>query len=112
MFLEALKADDDSWEKVCKLARMMVWSVQPVKDKQRLDKLTKTVPILIKNLKLGFNKLSFSQMESSGLLDRLEDKHRQIIIDAREHIKLSEHELFGYNLLIHSITQKKVKLLK
>jgi len=87
MFLEGLKGEEEAWSTVCKLARMLVWSVQPVKEQVRLDKLIKTVPVLIKNLKLGFNKISFSQIESSGFLDRLEDVHRQVINDAKEFIE-------------------------
>ena len=87
MFLESLKEDDEGWQKVSKLAQMLIWSLQPVTDQARLDKLKKMVPVLIKNLKLGFDKISLSQIEASGLLDRLEDEHRKIITDAKVHIE-------------------------
>ncbi|MCW9015754.1 MAG: DUF1631 domain-containing protein, partial [Kangiellaceae bacterium] len=87
MFLESLKEDDEGWEKVSKLAQMLIWSLQPVKEQTRLDKLKKMVPVLIKNLKLGFDKISLSQIEASALLDRLEDEHRKIITDAKVYIE-------------------------
>ena len=93
MFLESLRADEDAWARVCQLARMLVWSVQPVHEQERLNKLIKNVPLLIKNLNLGFTKISFSHIEASGLLDRLEDTHREIIQKARVAIKENDKEV-------------------
>lgn len=87
MFLESLKGEEKAWDKVCMLAKMLVWSAQPVTSEERLVKLTKNIPALIKNLKLGFNKISFSHIEASGLLDRLEDLHRDIIKQGRQAIE-------------------------
>lgn len=92
MFLERLKADEQGWEAVKKVAQILVWSVQPINEQERLDKLTKIIPALIKNLKLGFNKVAFSHIETSSFLDRLEDEHRQIISQARENIQLASKD--------------------
>jgi hypothetical protein len=92
MFLENLKNDEKSWDAVTQIAKMLIWSMQPVKEQERLDKLVKTIPVLVKNLKLGFKKIAYSQIESSGLLDRLEDTHREIIAEAKEAIQEAKKE--------------------
>nr|WP_246722732.1 DUF1631 domain-containing protein [Aliikangiella sp. G2MR2-5] len=92
MFLESLKEDKEGWEKVSKIAQMLIWSLQPVKDQARLDKLIKVVPVLVKNIKLGFDKISFSQLDASALMDKLEDAHRTIISEGKVYIEESQKD--------------------
>jgi hypothetical protein len=80
LFLERLKPDNqESYQKALKVAEFLVWSVQPKTTEESRAKLKKIMPSLIKNLKLGMDKISFNTFRASQLLEELEDCHRQIL---------------------------------
>ena len=84
MFLERLKAEDEGWEKAIKVAKLLIMSVQPAESPEKLEKLRKYIPSLIKNLRRGFNIISLSPIDGSRLLDELEETHRQSFVNAQE----------------------------
>ncbi len=80
LFLEQLKPDnEESYQKAIKVAEFLVWSVQPKTTQDARNKLTKIMTSLIKNLKLGMDKISFNSYRASQLLEELEDCHRKIL---------------------------------
>lgn len=80
LFLEKLKPNnDESYQKAVKVAEFLVWSVQPKTTDDARSKLKKVMVSLIKNLKLGMDKISFNAYRASQLLEELEDCHRQIL---------------------------------
>ncbi|WP_164503561.1 DUF1631 domain-containing protein [Pleionea sediminis] len=80
LFLESLKANnDEGWQKALKVAEFLVWSVQPKKTEDSKNKLKKIMTSLIKNLRLGMEKISFNPYRSSQLLGELEECHRKIL---------------------------------
>nr|WP_256489349.1 DUF1631 domain-containing protein [Pleionea sp. CnH1-48] len=80
LFIESLKRDShDGWDKAVKVAEFLVWSVQPKKTEDARNKLRKIMPSLIKNLKLGMDKISFSTFRASQLLSELEECHRKVL---------------------------------
>ncbi|NVJ60810.1 MAG: DUF1631 domain-containing protein [Gammaproteobacteria bacterium] len=80
LFLESLKpSNQDGWEKAVKVAEFLVWSVQPKPNQEAKDKLKKIMVSLIKNLRVGMNRISFNDYRSSQLLEDLEECHRSIL---------------------------------
>ncbi|MGX5173632.1 DUF1631 domain-containing protein [Aliikangiella sp. IMCC44653] len=92
MLLERLKGQEDGWEKACNVAKLLIWSVQPVFTAVELEKLVGRIPLLVKNLRKGFNIVALSPIESSHLLESLEDTHRQIIKSAQDYIENEEKQ--------------------
>lgn len=80
LFLEQLKpGGDESYNKALKVAEFLVWSVQPKSTEESRAKLKKVMSSLIKNLKVGMDKISFNPYRASQLLAELEDCHRAIL---------------------------------
>ncbi len=80
LFLESLKKDNQAgWDKAIKVAEFLVWSVQPKASGEERTKLQKIMPSLIKNLRLGMQKISFNSFRTAQLLEELEECHRQIL---------------------------------
>jgi len=92
MFLEALKGEQGEWEHTCQFAKLLVWSVQPKEDEHELAKLKKAIPKLVKNLKIGFSKISYSPLKAATLLEKLELEHRRVIADAQQLIEQAQSE--------------------
>jgi len=92
MLLERLKDNEEGWQKRVKIAELLVWSVQPISEGTRIDKLTSKVPLLIKNLRKGMTLISFSPIESSTLFDQLERCHLDIVGDAKRRINQASKE--------------------
>ncbi len=92
MFLEKLKDSNDGWQKTCSIARLLVWSTQPVKSAAILEKLLGRIPILVKNLRKGFNIISISPIDATRMLDKLEEEHREIISNAKSAIESDKEE--------------------
>ncbi len=80
LFLESLKPNNtEGWEKALKVAEFLVWSVQPKKSEDAKNKLKRVMLSLIKNLRLGMEKISFNPYRASQLLSELEECHRSIL---------------------------------
>ncbi len=92
MLLEQLKNNEEGWEKACKVAKLLVWSVQPVHSGQALEKLLSRIPPLVKNLRKGFSIVSLSPIEATHLLDKLEETHREIIKNVQDEIEQGKQE--------------------
>jgi len=92
MLLERLKDNEEGWQKRVRIAELLVWSVQPISDAKRLDKLTSRVPLLVKNLRKGMTLISFSPIESSTLFDQLERCHLDIVGEAKHKINQASKE--------------------
>lgn len=92
MLLERLKGNQEAWARRVKVAKLLVWSVQPIKTAGRLEKLTSRVPILVKSLREGFDLISFTPMDTSRLFDELESCHRDIIETTRQQINQQNKE--------------------
>ena len=86
LLLDRLQENKDSWKRHVRIAKLLIWSVQPISTAERLEKLTSKVPILVKSLRKDIEAISISPIESTRLLDELESRHRNIIEDAREYI--------------------------
>ncbi len=94
MLLERLKENKDGWTRRVKVAKLLVWSVQPIKNADRLEKLITRVPILVKSLRDGMELISFSSIESTHMLEKLEATHRKVIEAGRKTInQMSEEEI-------------------
>ncbi len=94
MLLERLKDNKDGWNRRVKVAKLLVWSVQPIENADRLEKLITRVPILVKSLREGMDLISFSSIESTHLLEKLEAAHRKVIEVGRKKINaMSEEEI-------------------
>ncbi len=83
MFLESLRKDSKGWDTVVKIARMLIWSLQTKNTQSDLEKLNRFIPAIVKNLKLGFDKISYSPIDASRLLDQLEKLHREVIAQTK-----------------------------
>lgn len=92
MFLEQLKDNEDGWEKVSKIAKLLVWSVQPVEKSTHLEKLLGRIPSLVKNLRKGFEIISISPIDATHMLEELEKTHRDVIGQAKEKIEAGRGE--------------------
>ncbi|MFT6732508.1 MAG: hypothetical protein ACJAS9_000688 [Polaribacter sp.] len=92
LLLDRLQEDKDSWKRHVRIAKLLIWSVQPIKTAERLEKLTSKVPILLKSLRKDIEAISISPIESTRLLDELESKYRNIIEYAREYINSETKE--------------------
>lgn len=92
MLLERLKENEDSWKRRIKVARLLVWSVQPISTAEALEKLISKVPLLVKSLRKGMDLISYSPIESGHLLEQLESCHRQLIEDAKNRINQQNTE--------------------
>lgn len=92
MFLERLKDNEDGWDKVCKIAKLLVWSVQPVEQANHLEKLLGRIPSLVKNLRKGFEIISISPIDATHMLEELEVTHREVISIAKEKIEADQQE--------------------
>ena len=86
LLLDRLQENKDSWKRHVRIAKLLIWSVQPINTAERLEKLTSKVPILVKGLRKDIEAISISPIEATRLLDELESRHRNIIEDAREYI--------------------------
>jgi len=86
LLLDRLQENKDSWKRHVRIAKLLIWSVQPISTAERLEKLTSKVPILVKSLRKDIEAISISPIEATRLLDELESRHRNIIEDAREYI--------------------------
>jgi len=94
MLLERLKDNREGWNRRVKVAKLLVWSVQPIENADRLEKLITRVPILVKSLREGMDLISFSTIESTHLLEKLEATHRKVIEIGRKKINaMSEEEI-------------------
>ncbi|MBV1907817.1 MAG: DUF1631 domain-containing protein [Kangiellaceae bacterium] len=94
MLLERLKDNKDAWNRRVKVAKLLVWSVQSIDSADRLEKLMTRVPILVKSLREGMELISFSSIESTHLLEKLESAHRDVIEQGRKKInQLSEEDI-------------------
>jgi len=92
MLLERLKSNEDGWNRRVKVAKLLVWSVQPIETAQELEKLISKIPLLVKSLREGAELISFSQLESSHLFEELESCHRGIIDKAKKKINQPTRE--------------------
>ncbi len=92
LLLDRLQENKDSWKRHVRIAKLLIWSVQPINTAERLEKLTSKVPILVKSLRKDIEAISISPIESTRLLDELESRHRNIIEDAREYINNKPEE--------------------
>ncbi len=92
MLLEKLKDNAEGWESRKKVAKLLIWSVQKTNSTERLDKLINKVPILVKSIKTGAELISFSPIETTHLLESLEDEHRSIIEAAKATINRAQNE--------------------
>ncbi|TQV82783.1 DUF1631 domain-containing protein [Aliikangiella coralliicola] len=92
MFLESLKNNPDSWDKVTKIGKLLIWSVQPVKEATTLEKLISRVPRIVKNIRKGFDIISLSPIDATRMLDQLEETHREVIKQAQEYIEGKNQE--------------------
>ncbi len=92
LLLDRLQENKDSWKRHVRIAKLLVWSVQPIKTAERLEKLTSKVPILVKSMRKDIEAISISPIESTHLLDELESCHRNIIEFARETINNESKE--------------------
>jgi hypothetical protein len=92
MLLERLKDNKDGWARRVKVAQLLVWTVQPISNASRLEKMTSRVPILIKSLREGIDVISYSTIEASHLFEQLEKCHRSIIENARKRINEQKQE--------------------
>ncbi len=92
MLLERLKENEDAWKRRVKVARLLVWSVQPITTAEALEKLISKVPVLVKSLRKGMDLISFSPIESSHLLEQLETCHRELIEVVRTNINRENTE--------------------
>ena len=92
MFLERLKDSQEGWDKVRQIAKLLIWSVQPISNAQALEKLIGRIPSLVKNLRKGFEIISLSPIDGTRLLEEMEATHRQIIKEAQERIEADSQE--------------------
>ncbi|TQV71385.1 DUF1631 domain-containing protein [Aliikangiella marina] len=92
LFLERLKDTKDGWEKACQVAKLLIWTVQPVASAQGLEKLVSRIPVLVKNLRKGFDVISLSPIDGTRMLEELETTHREIIKKAQEKIENEKQE--------------------
>jgi hypothetical protein len=89
MLLKRLYTSDQGWQQACKIAKLLVWSVQPKSNQEELKKLTNIVSSLVKNLKKGFAIISVSPIDEAHMLYQLEEEHRKIIQQSKELIEMS-----------------------
>ena len=87
LLLERLKDNKEGWKRRVKIAKLLVWSVQPIDSADRLDKMKSKIPVLIKSLKQGVELISLSPIEATYLFEELEKCHRAVIEAAKETIK-------------------------
>jgi len=92
MFLERLKDDQENWEKVCKVAKLLVWSVQPIKNEEGLAQLKQRIPSIVKNLRRGFDIISLSPIDATRMLEALESTHRQLMKETQERLDSEKNE--------------------
>ncbi len=92
MLLEKLKENKDGWQNKSKLAKLLVWSVQPIDAQERLDKMKNKIPVLVKGLREGFELVALSPIETTNLFEQLERCHRNIIESAKETIKKAKED--------------------
>ncbi|MDQ7050340.1 MAG: DUF1631 domain-containing protein [Enterobacterales bacterium] len=92
MLLEKLKGHQKGWASRVKVAKLLVWSVQPFETADRLDKLVSKVPLLVKSINTGAELISFSPIEVTHLLEQLEDEHRNIIESTKQAINDNKNE--------------------
>ena len=92
MLLERLKSNEEEWSRRVKVAKLLVWSVQPIDTAQRLEKLLSKIPLLVKSLKEGVELISLSQIESTHLFEELESCHRGLIDKAKKMINQQGNE--------------------
>ncbi len=109
LFLESVKPDNqESWDKALKVAEFLIWSVQPKRDEQAKTKLRKVMTSLIKNIRLGMDKISFNTFRSSQLLQELEDCHRKLLeIPCQTAVKKDQPVASQHSVVekaVHSLT--------
>ena len=77
MLLVLLREGEQSeaWEHANKLARELIWSVQPKREVAERQRLLKAIPELLKNLREGLNSISFDQHRSAVMLKELQTCH-------------------------------------
>ncbi len=77
MFLTLLKhgPESDEWLQVGKVVEDLVWSVTVSMDAEARQQLMKLLPTLLKQLRQGFEEISFSPFEMNKLLKQLEAEH-------------------------------------
>ncbi|MGB0495540.1 MAG: DUF1631 family protein, partial [Kangiellaceae bacterium] len=92
LLLDRLQENKESWKRHVRIAKLLIWSVQPIKTAERLEKLTSKVPLLVKSLRKDIDAISVSPIEATHLLDELESCHRAIIEEARELINTKPEE--------------------
>jgi len=93
MLLEKLKNNQQGWDNRVKVAKLLVWSVQPCESVDRLDKLVSKVPILVKSINNGAELISFSPLEVTHLLEQLEDEHHYLFEQAKKAINANNNEV-------------------
>jgi hypothetical protein len=78
LVLKFLKNGQDSkeWAAAAKLVDDLVWSLCPDPDEpEARSKLLKLIPRLVKQIREGFEEVSFDSLKAKGFLKKLEDQH-------------------------------------
>lgn len=64
-----------AWNHACEVVEQLIWSVQPKDGKDERQKLLKTIPELLKNIRDGLVNISFDQHRSAVLFSDLQRFH-------------------------------------
>lgn len=67
--------ESEAWSRSAEVARKMIWSVQPKPEVAERQRLLKSIPDLLKQLKEGLNNISYDQHTASVMLKELQVCH-------------------------------------
>jgi hypothetical protein len=83
LFLICLKEGDEgpAWKDAWCTVDDLLWSVKPMSDAQSRQKLLKLLPVLLKSLRLGLNKISYNPFDMNQLFKDLEPIHIKQLSD-------------------------------
>ncbi|MEE4243959.1 MAG: DUF1631 family protein, partial [Kangiellaceae bacterium] len=91
LFVEYLKQEnDDNYKKALKVIEFLLWSVQPKTSIEAKFKLKKIMPSLIKNIKIGMNKLSFDPSRQDQLLKKLHLSYHELLTTPVGKVSISD----------------------
>ncbi len=90
--LEYVRDDEVAFEKAIKDACRIILSVQPIQDKESLDKLFVQLPNINKALKKAFQKISYSDKRTLQFLSEIEAIHISLIKDSEQSINKAGEE--------------------
>lgn len=79
LFLISLRdgVSSDNWRDALKTAENLIWSVTAEVNQESRSQLIGMIPTIIKNLKIGLEKISYNPFETTQLLGQLEKIHMQ-----------------------------------